>query len=156
MPIAEKRRNSWLWAVGALTLIGGCLLGGNLLRNALLYAESAEKDAHDQLLKAEGQEIIRGLEVENPAPGKLGEALISRVTSHFGAGGTVLRQEVARGVPDDGETAGEIDVRVVQTGQGSALGQPTDSESFTICVRFHTEWSRNTGIVTTVREIGCP
>ncbi|MEV0898902.1 hypothetical protein [Actinoplanes sp. NPDC049802] len=157
MPVIDHQRGAVRLLLVLAAVVGGCLLGGYLLIGALLSAGSAESDARDRLLKVEAQEIIRGLESQNPAPGDLGEALVSRVTSHFGVyGEAILRQEVAPGVPADGETAGEIDVRVVRTGQGTALGQPTGPESFTMCVRFRTQWSRDGGIVTTVREIGCP
>jgi hypothetical protein len=149
-----SRKPAWLWVAGLLLIPVGCLLGGNLVISEPLGGSTGAENARDEVLDREAPQVVRDLEVANPDPG---QDSVAWLTSHFQTtGDTVLRSSSSQGEP----SSGSLDVRMIRAATGDALGQPTESETIAICLRFETgwseTWSQTSGVRTTFREIDCP
>jgi hypothetical protein len=147
---------TWPWLVGAILGGIGVLLGANLLLSMLL-GETGAESARDQVLHEEAPRIIRELEVTNLDPGNPGPASAAWLASRFESNGdTVIRSSSAPGRP----ASASLDVLLARTAQGHALGQPTEPETVSICLRFeiteNTAWGGTSGARTTFHEIDCP
>lgn len=143
--------------VGLLVGSAGCVLGGQLLVANLLDGSTGAESARNELLGQELPHTVRDLEVANPDRDNVGPATVAWLAEHFQRPGeTVLRSSSTPGRPPAGTVAGSIDVRLTRTAGGDSLGEPTESQTITICVRFETELSDGYGVRTTFREIKCP
>ncbi|WP_433791553.1 hypothetical protein [Actinoplanes sp. CA-252034] len=146
---------TWPRQVGLLLGGIGTLLGANLLLSNLFGATGAET-ARGELLHVEAPQVIRELEATNLDPGNPGPASAAWLASRFESnGGTVIRSSSAPGRP----ASASLDVLLMRTAQGHALGQPTEPESVAICLRFETAelaaWGSVSDVRTTFHEIDC-
>jgi hypothetical protein len=148
-----RRTRTWARPVGLILCGIGILLGANLLLSRMLGATGAET-ARDEVLHVE---VIRELVATNLDPGNLGPASAAWLASRFESdGGTVIRSSSTPGRP----ASASLDVLLVRTAQGHALGQPTETETVSICLRFeitsNATWGSTSGVRTTFHEIDCP
>lgn len=133
--------------MGLILGVGGLLLAANLVVSALLGGSTGAENARDDILKAEAPQAAREFAVADPDPG---QASVDWLADHFrGRGDTVL-----------GSAAESVDVRMVRAATGDALGQPTESETVVVCLRFEVSvdatWSRTSGVRARFHEIDCP
>lgn len=143
----------WPWLLAFLIGVLACVLTVPLVLGELLGGTTGAERARDDVLETEAPQIVRDLEVANPDPGNLGPESVAWLSARFQrAGDTVLSSSSTPGRPANGR----IDVRMIRTGEGTALGQPTGAETITICLRFEIGWSDTSGAETTVTEIDCP
>ncbi|MBB4751646.1 hypothetical protein [Actinoplanes lobatus] len=140
-------RGMWPWLVGLLLGVGGFLLVANLVVSALLGGSTGAENARDEILGTEAPQAVREFAVANPGSG---QASVDWLTDYFRIrGDTVL-----------GSASEAVDVRMVRVATGDALGQPTESETVMVCLRFDTSadatWSRTSGVRARFHEIECP
>lgn len=152
----DRRTRAWPWPVSLLLSVAGTVLGAGLLLSNLLGATGAET-ARDEVLHTEAPQVLRELEAKNLDPGEPGPASSAWLASRFeSSGGKVIRSSSTPGRP----ASASVDVLLVRTAQGHALGQPTEPESVSICLRFETAakatWGDTPGVRTTFHEIDCP
>lgn len=151
-----RRIRAGRWLFGLILGVAGILLGASLLLPNLLAATGAET-ARDEVLHTEAPQVLRELAATNLDRGNSAPAAAAWLASRFESnGGTVIRSSSTQGSP----ASASLDVLLVRTAQGHALGQTTEPESVSICLRFETaaksNWGDTSGLRTTFREIDCP